>query len=52
MKMVAQWRTASAKDYGILFGIFVSVNDSLETAKEEACKKASRPQPRGVPKQI
>src|SRR5258706_12485934 len=25
-KMVAQWRTASAKNYGILFGIFVPVN--------------------------
>ena len=24
--MVAQWRTASAKNYGILFGIFVPVN--------------------------
>jgi hypothetical protein len=26
MKMVAQWRTAGAKNYGILFGIFVPVN--------------------------
>src|ERR1700738_5257959 len=26
MKMVAQWRTASAKTYGIAFGIFVPVN--------------------------
>jgi hypothetical protein len=26
MKMVAQWRTASAKNYEIVFGIFVPVN--------------------------
>src|ERR1700694_845828 len=26
MKMVAQWRTASAKNYSIVFGIFVPVN--------------------------
>jgi hypothetical protein len=47
MEMAAQWRTASAKNYSIAFGIFVPSMrrlDSLETTKEKAFKRALAPQ--------
>jgi len=47
MEMASQWRTASAKNYSIAFGIFVPVNAPARQprdAKQEAFKKALAPQ--------
>jgi hypothetical protein len=42
--MVAQWRAASAKNYGIIRGIFLPVNRQPRDRQSEAFKKALGPQ--------
>ena len=45
--MVARWRTASGKDYGIVLGIFVLLNVPARQPRDrqrEAFKKALGPQ--------
>jgi hypothetical protein len=56
MKMVAQLRTASAKNYGIVFGIFVPENAPARQPRDRQSggvkRLWDRNRPSGVPKQI